>query len=268
MLMLRQDDKLVKYRGMWMTAKQARMLKLLNRDTSAIDEFPVLTTATVSRADETSTQILPKATAPKANASKFRIMNLPFDIREKILAFNTLEFVAARSPSLRIRVYLSGKYGRTSTGIHLPPVTKAGDRKLRLEAILITVKLVTLEIHNGECNGKLQNWLASLRLQGSGQTSLCTGFDAVHSLYFPYFSRYPFYALPVDAPNNHIQLMRRCEHLREVKIDFAPGTLQDENGEDKSVDQLRPDYRLDGMLDLPNLKTLTFLATSVLYADL
>lgn len=249
---LQQGDKLVKYRGMWMTATQAKTLKLLNHDTSPIDESPALPTATN------------KTAAPKP----FRIMDFPFDIREKILACNALDFVAAHSPSLRIPVYLPGKYGMPSTAIRLPPVTKAGDRKLCLEAILVIIKLATLEIHSGEGNAKLQKWLASLRLQGSGETDLRTGFDAVHSLYFPYFSRYPFHILPSNAPNNDIELMRRCEHLREVKIMFAYGTLSTYSGHEKSVQQLREDYRLDGMLNLPSLRTLTFIATNHMHAEL
>lgn len=236
---------------MWMTAKQSKTLKLINHDTSAIDESPALPTQ-------------PSKPAPP----KFRIMDLPFDPREKILTINALEFVAARSPSLRIPVYLPGKYDMASTAISLPPITQAGDRKLRLETILITIKLVTLEIHSGPGNAMLQKWLASLRLQGSGVTKLQTGFDAVHSLYFPYVSFYPFDRLPVNAPNNDIQLMRRCEHLREVKIMFAGGTLLDDYGHSKSIEQLRKDYRLDGMMDLPDLQTLTFIASSALHAGL
>lgn len=232
-----------------MTAKQARTLKCLNHDTSAIDESPMVPVQTLPT----------QTTTPEA--PKFPIMELPFDVREKILAFNALDFVTARSPSLRIAVYLPGKYGRAPTAIRLPPITQAGDRKLRLESILVTIKLVTLEVHSGPGNAKLQKWLASLRLRGSGETGLTTGFDAVHSLYFRYFSFYPFDHLPGNAPNNDIELMRRCEHLREVKVMFDLGMLSDHYGREKSVQQLREDYRLDGMLNLPSLRTLTFIAS-------
>lgn len=50
--------------------------------------------------------------------------------------------------------------------------------------------------------------------------------------------------------------MRRCANLRSVEVQWVNSELCN-NGEPKSVEQLRRDYRLDGMLDLAKLETLT-----------
>lgn len=224
-----------------MTMRKAKLLKFLNEDRNdAIESSPKYDTR----------PILPAT-------PKFPINILPFDIREKILEADALDFGSSYSPSLRIRVFLPGRNGQASTAIRLPPISQAGDRKLRLECILITIKLISFEIHSGPGNAKLQKWLGELYLQGSGETRLGSGFDAVRSLFFPYFSRYPYYALDSTAPNNDIQLMRRCNNLRTVKALFVGSELHDyHTGGPKSVQQLRDNYRLDGMLELANLRTL------------
>lgn len=248
----------MRYRGILMTAKRARTLKYINKDSSPIDKSPTLPATTTP--ETVAINQVPAASLTTANDKpkprEFRIMALPFDVREKILQFVALDFIKKRSPSLNLAVYLPGINGKTSTAIRLPPITQAGDRKLRLETILITLKLVTLEIHSGPGNAMLQKWLESLRLDKSGQTTLCAGFDAVHSLEFPYFSRYPFHFLPANAPNNDVELMRRCNTLRHVKVNFVLSTLYGNPGSLKTVAELRKDYRLDGMLELQNLRTL------------
>lgn len=231
-----------------MTARRAKFLKSNNGDTITVS------------------QAVPEVPPPgffKPVASTFPIMDLPYDIREKILQFDALDYVSQASPSLHIRVYLPGNYNAAPTAIRLPPLTQAGDRTLRLQSILVTIKLITVEIHSGPGNARLQTWLESLNLDGSGETRLRTGFDAVHSLYFPYFSRYPFYTLPANAPNNDVQLMRRCANLRKVRLNFAHETLSNNQGAIKSVEDFRRDYRLDGMLDLPSLVTLTLQNSSL-----
>ena len=132
---------------------------------------------------------------------------------------------------------------------------QAGDRQLRLEAIHVTIELATLEIHSGPANAKLQKWLSSIDFQGSGNTRLSKGFEAVKSLLFPYFSRFPHY-LPNITTNNDFGLMKLCTNLRSVEVQWVDSELCGNEGP-KPVDQLRNEYRLDGMLDLAKLETLT-----------
>lgn len=117
-----------------MTTRKAKALKSLNNDDDddAIESSPRYDTSPV----------LPK----------FQINNLPFDIRERILEADALDFVSDYSQSLRIRVFLPGRYGQASTAIRLPHITQAGDCKLRLESIFVTIKLITLEIYSGPGN--------------------------------------------------------------------------------------------------------------------
>lgn len=247
-----------------MTAKQANTLKALNRDRQPIDHSPAYF----------KTCIPPSAPPPPPKTRKmfrvkylpkFRIMDLPYDIRERILRQDTLEFVSRTSPSLCIAVYLPGINGGASTAMRLPPVTQAGDRELRMQSMLVTIKLITFEIHSGPGNAKLQRWLRSINLQASGQTHLNTGFDAVHSLYFPYFSYFPYH-LPEITANNDIELARRCANLRTLKVYFSSDNLEDVYGNPETVACLRESYRLDGMLELKNLKYLALHASSCLTA--
>ncbi|KAK3715590.1 hypothetical protein LTR37_007078 [Vermiconidia calcicola] len=174
---------------------------------------------------------------------KFPIHDLPYELRHRVL-----EFVADRST---IAVYLPGYYG-APTAIPLPRgVTQAGDKKLRLEAILVAIKQATLEIHSGPANEKLQKWLASLNFTPIVDSRLVSGFEAIHCLRFPYFSRYPHRSLLSSNPNNDIELMRRCKNLRQVQIEFVGSELWQ-----KSVLKLRREYRFDRMRNLDALKTL------------
>lgn len=135
-------------------------------------------------------------------------------------------------------------------------MSQAGSRQLRLESIHATLNTATLEIHSGPANAKLQRWLSSIDLTCSGTGNLSKGFDAVHSLLFPYFSRFPHH-LPSITANNDIELMKRCGNLRSVSVQWVSSELSDYNGVPKAVDQLRTEYRLDGMLELARLETLT-----------
>ncbi|KAK4540843.1 hypothetical protein LTR36_008785, partial [Oleoguttula mirabilis] len=65
----------------------------------------------------------------------FNLMNLPTEFRELVLDEVTW-------PST-IKVFLPGKHGQAPTAIALPEVAYAGDRKLRLKALLVNVKRAT-----------------------------------------------------------------------------------------------------------------------------
>ena len=229
-----------------MTTERAHRLLRWNGDASAAieDALPI-----------NSVSIEDKTPKPEPVAQTFPIMRLPLELREEVFKHHAIDFMAPQNSSMRIRVFLAGNNGRMPTAIPLPPLTKAGSRQVRLEVLSVTIKLITFEIHSGPGNAKLQRWLEGIDLGASGQTSLKTGFDAVHSLIFPYFSRFPFY-LPSIMRNNDIELARRCANLRTLKILFARENLYDDDGSPQTVQQLRTNYRLDGMLGLANLQFL------------
>lgn len=191
---------------------------------------------------------------------KFNIMVLPSEIRYMIFSLLV--------ETVTIPVYLRGVRGLPPTAVPLPLITQAGDRKLRMEAIWVATKQVTLELHSGPGNQKLQQWLASLDLSITNETTLRTGFDAVHALSFPYFSRFPHAILPADNPNNDIELMRRCANLRTVTLTFVYQELHDAiTDEAKPIAQLRSEYRLDNMLTLGNLTKLVLKGGKGMYGS-
>ena len=61
--------------------------------------------------------------------------------------------------------------------------------------------------------------------------------------------------MPGITTNNDIELMKRCTNLRTVNVQWVNSELC-EHGVPKSVERLRKEYRLDGMLSLFNLETL------------
>lgn len=178
------------------------------------------------------------------------LMSFEVELRDKIL-----EYLVHGSP---IRVFLAPRGRDPPTAIQLPITARVGNRKLRQETIRVALMNTTLEIHSGPGNRKLQQWLSSidLSLASKGQTN---GFDAVKKLSFPYFSFLPYDRLLADTPHGDIELMKKCSNLREVSIYFSPGQVCDYFAPDKSAQQLRQDYRLDGMLGLEKLETLRFL---------
>ena len=184
-----------------------------------------------------------------------KLMCLPYELRHEVLSY-LCEIET-------MPVFLRGRNGMPPTAIPLPPIARAGDSALRAEAILVNIKQTTLEIHSGPGNAELRKWLSSIDFSVSGETSLESGFDAVHSLSFPYFSRYPHASLPVKAPNNDIQLMAKCHNLRKVTLTFVLPELVNYNNVSavpKPVDQLRREYRLDSMLSMFQLGELRTIA--------
>lgn len=172
----------------------------------------------------------------------FPLMCLPYELRHEILSYVC--------NSGRMKVFLRGIYGMPRTAIPLPVIARAGSRQLRTEVILISLKQAILEVHSGPGNAKLQEWLAKVDLSASGNTSLKSGFDAVHQLFFPYFSRFPHRTLSATNPNNDLLLMAKCRNLRKVTLDFVNSELIDSYGQSKSIKQLRSEYRLDSMLSI------------------
>ena len=191
--------------------------------------------------------------APQAEATRrrniFNLMKLPFELRAKIL-----EHVLDEST---LMVYLKNSIG---PGVRLPTVANAGDLQLRAEAILVTIQNTTFEVHSGPGNEGFQAWLTDIDFSKiEGSTNCTNGFDAVQKLSFPFFSRFP-HRNPSITINKDIELMKTCNNLKTVTTNWNGTELVNFLNDivrPKSVDQLRKEYRLEGMLELPKLESLT-----------
>lgn len=187
------------------------------------------------------------------NNTKFRLMDLPYDARRIILG-HSIDFQTLRAFLKNDRM-----------PIRLPEVARAGDSRLRRECLLVALNKCTMEIHSGPGNAALQGWLSSINFQGV-DTSLETGFDAITSLDFPYFSRFP-YGRPDITSNNDVGLALSCKNLRDLKLNFHSeelGRVFYEHYESegdvaaKSALSVRKNYQLDGLLGAEKLQTLSF----------
>ena len=95
MLMLDQENNLVKYHDMWMTAKQAKILKRLNKDAASIDESPAMPVAT-SVARPVAMPVAIPAAIKEPIPPKVPIMDLPYELRRLILEHDAIEFLQRR----------------------------------------------------------------------------------------------------------------------------------------------------------------------------
>jgi len=184
---------------------------------------------------------------------RFELMRLPYDVRHLILEHLT--------NSQNIRVFLR----RSSIPIRLPEAARAGDIQLRRECLLVALKMCTIEVHSGPGNAALQAWLSTIDL--TGIESFCeTGFDAITSLNFPYFSRFPYH-YPSITKNNDIGLALACRNLRSLALDFHSEELfsilsrhpesEGNVGTNCALD-IRKSYQLDGLLDAARLEKIRF----------
>lgn len=184
---------------------------------------------------------------------KFELMRLPYDVRHLVL-----EYLVT---SQRIRVFLRGG----EIPIRLPEAARAGNVQLRRECLLVALKSCTIEIHSGPGNAALRTWLSKIDL--TGIDSFCqTGYDAITSLDFPYFSRFP-YGIPGITINNDVGLALACKNLRSLSMNFHSEELSRigcRNWGDK-VDfaarcalDIRQSYQLDGLLGASKLERLCF----------
>lgn len=193
------------------------------------------------------------------NRPKFRLMDLPPELRHNVLRY--------LPDATDVGVYLSGHNGMSPTAVELPVTARAGDRVLRQETIMMTIEQTTFAIHSGPGNASFQTWLehVDLRLASDGYIN---GFDAVKSLSFPYFSRYPHSHLLATATNNDIELMLKCRNLESVSMEWAGQELCNYDAATgmpfaKPVQQLRSEYRLDRMLDLRRVKKLVLVGRMI-----
>lgn len=184
---------------------------------------------------------------------KFELMRLPYDVRHLVL-----EHLIR---SQRLRVFLRN----CKSPIPLPEAARAGNVQLRRECLLVTLKLCTVEIHSGWGNAALQAWLSKIDLTGI-DTFCKTGYDAITTLDFPYFSRFP-YGAPGITNNNDVELALACKNLRSLSMDFQPEELYSMDCRHcgkifhfaaKCALDIRESYQLDGLLGASKLERLYF----------
>lgn len=166
-------------------------------------------------------------------------MDLPYDLRRVVLELYVQEQT--------IGVFLTGRSQGREVSILLPAAVRAGNIQLRRECLLVVLLKSTFEIHSGPGNASFQAWLAKINFKGV-ETSCKTGFDALTSLRFPFFSHF------CSRINNDIVLCERSQNLRKLSIKFYSEEL--ELGQTSTA--LRSFYELDGLLELSNLEKLNF----------
>ena len=181
-------------------------------------------------------------------------MRLPYDVKYAILK----EIV----PAQNIRAFLR----RERVGIQLPSIAYAGNTKLRRECQLVALNQCTMEIHSGPGNERVREWLAKVDFSGVG-TNCKTGFDAITSLTFPYFSYFPYGQQGITI-NNDVGLAVACKNLRSISIHFSPKPLDgiafQFRGRVREAEliaaQIRENYQLDGLLGAKKLVEFTVTA--------
>lgn len=181
------------------------------------------------------------------------LMGLPYHVRHLILE----HLIGPQN----IRVFLR----RSPMPIRLPEAARAGNIRLRRECLLVALKSCTVEIHSGPGNAAFQTWLSKIDLTGTG-SSCETGFDAITSLNFPYFSRFPYHRADITK-NNDIGLALACRNLRSLTLDFHSEELHNILTRNREVEgeaatkcalDIRKSYQLDGLLGAKKLKKIHF----------
>jgi hypothetical protein len=181
------------------------------------------------------------------------LMDLPYDVRYIILEHLT--------DSQYIGAFLRGN----RVPLRLPEAARVGNIQLRRECLLVALKMCTISIHGGPGNAALQAWLSKIDLTGIG-SSCETGYDAITSLTFPYFSRFP-YRNPSITKNNDIGLALACRNLRVLSLSFHCEELakiscrhsksEAEYAVNCALD-IRKSYQLDGLLGATKLEKIHF----------
>ncbi|KAK3635697.1 hypothetical protein LTR56_014573 [Elasticomyces elasticus] len=196
------------------------------------------TSTTDAKADVPVIQQSNPATAP------FPIMALPAEVRLEVFGLLVEDIVS---------VFLRGMNG-VPTGMLFPSLAYVS-KTVRAEYLMLALEKATFSIHSGPGNAKFQRWLSKIDL--SAIASYHTGFDAIKTLQFPYFSRFPHQQFPATTPNNDIELMVKCGNLESISMTWAGDMLIDFNAPTptgKDVQQLSLEYRLDRLRQLTKLR--------------
>ena len=211
-----------------------------------------------------------KTSIAEEDKGPFPFFRLPFELRKIVF-----EFVVGHPI---VGVFLPGYNGQRRTYLPMAKeVTRVRNRQYRLEGLRVVIANTDWCIHSGPGNWRLQEWLGNVKsinfkefddeatdtdAQAKEEIPRKTGFDYVRYLSFDYFSSFPFRSLHDEAPNNDIELMRRCRNLREITLTWRWGSASTE-----TVEELRAEYRLDGLLDLKMLKRVTVFDAMVLTTE-
>ena len=116
-------------------------------------------------------------------------------------------------------------------------------------------------------NAALRAWLSTIDLTCI-ELFCKTGFDAIKSLSFPYFSRFPYRDASITK-NNDVGLALACKNLRSLTLDFHSEELfrvlcrhPEAEGDvaAKCALDIRKSYQLDGLLGATKLETIRFRA--------
>lgn len=184
---------------------------------------------------------------------RLELMSLPYDVRHLILEHLT--------DQQSIRVFLR----RSEIPIRLPEAARVGNIQLRRECLLVALKMCTIESHSGPSNLALQAWLSKIDL--TSIESFCeTGYDAVTSLNFPYFSRFRYHDASITK-NNDIGLALACRNLRYLTLNFHSEELfrilcrhpeAESDVATKCALDIRESYQLDGLLGAAKLERIHF----------
>ena len=187
-------------------------------------------------------------------------MDLPYDVRYMVLEHMT--------PKQNLRAFLR----RSNVGLQLPIISRVGNVQLRRECLLVALNSCTMEIHSGPGSARLRAWLAKVEFTNVS-TSCKTGFDAITSLTFPYFSRFP-YGHPGITVNNDVGMAVACKNLRQMSIHFAESPLEaiaslcrGKQGDtfELMAAMIRENYQLDGIFEAKKLEKLTMSAWGTEY---
>ncbi|KAK5718786.1 hypothetical protein LTR17_015620 [Elasticomyces elasticus] len=209
-----------------------------NPPTTPSNETHQEKSTTDAKADTIVFQQSEPATAP------FPIMALPAEVRLVVLGLLVEDIVS---------VFLRGMNG-IPTGMLFPRIAYVS-KTIRAEYLMLALEKATFSIHSGPGNAKFQQWLNKIDL--SAIASYHTGFDAIKTLQFPYFSRFPHQMLPATTPNSDIELMVKCGNLESISMTWAGDMLIDYTAPTptgKDVQQLSLEYRLDRLRQLTNLR--------------
>lgn len=122
------------------------------------------------------------------------------------------------------------------------------------EALVLGLKRSTIKVHSGPQNTALQTWLAEQDLRGMGP-GLVDEFDAIQTLSFPYFSRFPW-RNPNITSDMDIGFMRKCKNLEMFTLYFVEREIFEQVPHPKPASTLRRQHHLDEMLQLSSLETL------------
>ncbi|KAK5686060.1 hypothetical protein LTS10_002174 [Elasticomyces elasticus] len=232
-------------------AKQQQQKALDKSSKPDIIAANLSTTPTEAAHEEKSTTDA-KADVPVIQQSEpvtapFPIMALPAEVRLEVFGLLVEDIVS---------VFLRGMNG-IPTGMLFPRIAYVS-KTVRAEYLMLALEKATFSIHSGPGNAKFQQWLNKIDL--SAIASYHTGFDAIKTLQFPYFSRFPHQQLPATTPNNDIELMEKCGNLESISITWASDTLIDYSTPQpsgKTVQQLCAEYRLDRLCQLTKLRRVS-----------